>query len=69
MDEQENVGSGVGSADADVAEPAADAQGDNTGVIDTVVPDPVVGVGVTAARGQRLGEGGVDRGGGGSVRQ
>ena len=44
MDEQEDVGSGVGSADVDVVEPSGDAQGDNAGVVDAVVADPVVGV-------------------------
>ena len=39
----------MGSADADVVQPAGDAQGDDAGVVDAVVADPVVGVGVTAA--------------------
>ena len=34
LDEQDDVGSGVGSADADVAELAGDAQGDGAGLVD-----------------------------------
>ena len=37
VDEQDGVGSGVGSSDADVVEPSVHAQGDATGVIDAVV--------------------------------
>jgi hypothetical protein len=51
LDEQDDVGSGVGSPDADVAEPAGDAQGDAAGFVDFVVADPVVGVGAVGARG------------------
>ena len=51
LDEQDDVGSGVGSSDADVAEFAGHAQGDAAGLVDAVVPDPVVGVGVTAGAG------------------
>ena len=51
LDEQEDVGSGVGSANADVAESAGHAQGDVAGLADPVVADPVVGVGVTRAAG------------------
>ena len=47
LDEQDYVGSGVGSADSDVAELAGHAQGDAAGLVDDVVPDPVVGLGVT----------------------
>ena len=36
-DEQDDVGSGVGSSDADVAEFAGDAQGDGAGLVDAVV--------------------------------
>ncbi|HEU4945671.1 MAG TPA: hypothetical protein VFT31_00820 [Kribbella sp.] len=43
--EQDDVGSGVGSADADVVEAAGVAQGDAAGLVDAVVPHPVVGVG------------------------
>ena len=45
------MGSAVGSADADVAELAGRAQGDGPGLVDDVVPDPVVGVGVAAGSG------------------
>ena len=51
LDEQDDVGSGVGSAYADVAELAGHAQGDVAGLADPVVPDPVVGVGVTRTAG------------------
>ena len=51
VDEQDDVGSGVGSADADVAQSAVDAQGDGAGFVDLVVADPVVGVGVAAGPG------------------
>src|SRR5215470_6918891 len=46
LDEQQDVGSGVGSADADVVELAAVAQGDGAGGADAVAADAVVGVGV-----------------------
>ena len=49
LDEHEDVGSGVGSSDADVVESALDAEGDDAGVIDAVVADPGVGVGFAAA--------------------
>jgi hypothetical protein len=58
VDEQDDVGSGVGSADAEVVQPAGHAQGDAAAVVDAVVADPVVGVGVAAAGGLGLGEGG-----------
>ncbi len=51
LDEQDDVGSVVGSSDADVAELAVHAQGDGAGLVDAVVPDPVVGVGVAARSG------------------
>jgi transposase len=51
-----------------VPELAVDAQGDAAGVVDAVVADPVVGVGVAAGAGQGFGERVVDRGGGGPVR-
>ena len=50
VDEQDDVGSGVGSADADVVQSAVVAQGDGAGFVDAVVTDPVVGVGVAASR-------------------
>ena len=36
----------VGSTDADVVQSAVVAQGDGAGLVDAVVPDPVVCVGV-----------------------
>ena len=69
LDEQDDVGSGVGAADAEVVQPAGDAQGDAAAVVDAVVPDPVVGVGVAAGGGLGLGEGAVDGRGGGPVRE
>ena len=52
LDEQDDVGSGVGSADADVAESAGDAQGDGAGLVDLVVADSVVaGGGLVGVRG------------------
>ena len=69
LDEQDDVGSSVGSADADVAEPAGDAQGDAAGFVDLVVADSVVAVGVAVAAGGRLGPAGVDGRRGGSVWQ
>ena len=55
LDEQDDVGSGVGSADADVVESAVVAQGDGAGFVDAVVADPVVGVGVAGRSGRALG--------------
>jgi hypothetical protein len=45
LDEQQDVGSGVGSADADVVQPSAGAEGDAAGCVDAVGADPVVGAG------------------------
>jgi hypothetical protein len=69
LDEQDDAGLGVGSADAEVVEPAGHAQGDAAAVVDAVVADPVVGVGVAAGGGLGLGEGAVGGRGGGPVRQ
>ena len=55
LDEQDDAGSGVGSADADVVQPAGHAQGDAAVAVDAVVADPVVGVGVAASCGLGLG--------------
>jgi hypothetical protein len=44
LDWDEDVGSGVGSADADGVEPAAVAQGDLAAGVDAVAADSVVGV-------------------------
>ncbi len=66
LDEHEDVGSGVGPADADVVELPAGAQGDGAGFADDVGADPVVGVGGPAAGGG-FGPGRVGGGGGGPV--
>ena len=55
VDEQQDGGSGVGSADADVVEAAVDPQGDLAFRVDAVVPDPVVGVVVAGCDGVALG--------------
>ena len=55
LDEQDDVGSGLGSADADVAEPAGDAQRDAAGFVDLVVSGAVVGVGAAVVAGLPLG--------------
>ena len=60
--EEQDVGSGVGSSDADVVELAVVAEGDNAGVVDPVSADAVVGVGAGAGGGGP-GAGGVGRGG------
>src|SRR5262249_43975680 len=54
LDEQDDVGSGVGSSDADVAEAAGDAEGDAAGFVDLVAADSVVGVGGAVAAGGGL---------------
>ncbi|MCO8271541.1 hypothetical protein M1L60_13155 [Actinoplanes sp. TRM 88003] len=69
LDEQGDVGSGVGLADADVAQPAGDAQGDGAGFADPVLADPVVGCGAAGAAGGGFRAGVVGRGGGGPVGQ
>ena len=51
LDQEPNVGSGVGSPDADVVESAVVSDGDGTGFVDAVVSDPVVGVGVAGLPG------------------
>ncbi|MGW1341394.1 hypothetical protein ACWCOV_10105 [Kribbella sp. NPDC002412] len=69
VDEEEVVGSGVGSADADVVESAVGSEGDHAGVIDAVGADAVVDLaGPIRGRGG-LGAGGVGGGRGGVVRQ
>jgi hypothetical protein len=56
LDEDQDAGSGVGPADADVVQPAAGGQGDGPGGVDAVGPDAVVGVaGPVAGRGLRPG--------------
>jgi hypothetical protein len=51
VDEQGNVGSGVGSSDADVVEPAVVAEGDDAGGVDAVAADALMGVVGAVARG------------------
>jgi hypothetical protein len=66
--QEQDVGSGVGPADADVVEAAAGAQGDGAGGADDVAADPVVGV-AGAVPGDGFGPGAVDGGWGGPVGQ
>jgi hypothetical protein len=65
LDEEQDAGSGVGPAGADVVEPSLVAEGDEPGVVGAVGADAVVGVGGAVA-GDGLGPGGV--GGSGSAR-
>lgn len=46
LDEQDDAGSGVGSADADVVQSAVVPQRDRAGFVDAVVSDSLVRVGV-----------------------
>src|SRR5215831_6721143 len=68
LDEQQDVGSGVGSAGADVVELAGVAEGDGAGFADDVGADAVMGVGAPIAGGG-LGPGGIRGGGGGPAGQ
>src|SRR5688572_5506597 len=68
LDEQQDVGSGEGSADADVVQAAVDAQRDAAGLVDFVVAVSVVGVTGAAGAGGGLGPCGVGGRGGGPVR-
>ncbi len=65
VDEQDDVGSGVGSgvgsSDAEVVGPAGRAQGDAAGLVDDVVPDPVMFLVVTRGSGDGLGHRAVER--------
>jgi len=67
LDEHEDAGAGVGSADADVVKPAGEAQGQGAGGIDAVAADSVVGVGAVCRVG--FGAGGVGGRGGGLLGQ
>ena len=60
LDEQDDIGSGVGSPDTDVAQSAGDAQGDAAGLVDLVVADAVVGVGCAVGVRAGLGPARVD---------
>jgi hypothetical protein len=51
LDVQDDVGSGLDSADADVVQPAGHAQGDPAAVVEAVVADSVMGVGVALVAG------------------
>ena len=48
MDEDQDVGSGVGSADADVVQAAGRRRVMDAGLVDAVGADPVVGVGAVS---------------------
>lgn len=68
LDQEQDVGSGVGSADTDVMEPALVAQVDNAGGVDAVTADSGVGrCGRRAGAGGGFWAGEVGRGGGASV--
>jgi hypothetical protein len=55
LDEQDDVGSGVGSSDADVAQLAGHAQGDAAGLVDLVAAGAVVGVAAAIGVGSGFG--------------
>jgi hypothetical protein len=57
LDQQQDGGSDVGSADADVVEAAVDPEGDLAVGVDAVAPDAVVGVVVAACCGGGFGVG------------
>ena len=65
-DEEDDVGSGVFSADSDVVEATVVSERDLAGVVDPVVSDSVVGARCGGFRGG-FGAGLVDRGGRGPV--
>ena len=58
LDQEQDAGSGVGPADADVVEAAVVPEGDEPGSVDAVGADAVVDVGGAVA-GDGLGTGGV----------
>src|SRR6202167_3120082 len=66
LDEEQDAGSGVAAAGADVVEPSLGAEGDEPGVVDAVGADAVVGVGGPVA-GDCLGAGCVGGGRGGAA--
>jgi hypothetical protein len=55
VDQEDDVGSGVGSSDGDVVRSSVRAQGDDAGGVDAVVAYAGVGVGVAVAGRQGLG--------------
>jgi hypothetical protein len=63
LDQEQDAGSGVSPAGADVVQPAVVAEGDDPGPVDAVGADPVVGVG-SAVAGAGFGPGGAGGGGG-----
>ena len=67
-DEHHDLGSGEGSADADVVQSAVVAQGDRAVFVDAVVADPELRVGLVLA-GHGFGTCCVGGGGGGVVRE
>ena len=67
LDEQQDVGSGMGSPDAHVMQPTGMTQGDHASGIDAVVAD--AGMGIVASGGAGFGTGGVGDRGGGPLRQ
>src|SRR6185437_7130033 len=68
LDQEQDAGSGVGAAGADVVEPAVVAEGNEPGGVDAVGADTVVGVGGPVA-GAGLGAAGVGSGRGSAARQ
>ena len=63
LDQEQDAGSGVGPADADVVQAPLVAEGHEPGGVDAVGADAVVGVSGAVA-GDSLGPGGIGRGGG-----
>ena len=69
LDEQDDGGSGVGPPDADMEEATSMAEGDLALFVDDVVADAVVVIELAVGAGSSLGQGVVDGGRGGAVRQ
>ena len=67
MDEESDVGSGVGSSDADVVQSAVVSQGDGADSVDLVAADPVVCFVAAVVAGGCFGSGLVGRGRSGAV--
>ena len=64
LDDEPDVGSGVGSPDSDVVESTVVSQGDGADAVDLVGADPVVGLASAVAAGGGLGTCPVGRRGG-----